>query len=331
MVNKEVENLRKAIEDSDLPSEDVNELVDYLIMLQSQSNFASSSFVFRRAERFHNRFLINKLTDFGHSNRPHVVFEISDVAKEKNFLSPFEYYNILKTLKSNEGKEIELKEIKQTINKLSDEIKEIKNESNKLQEENDRLKSYIFNEISKPVNNTVQEIQNIPVTIYIDTNNPTQIFKVYSAVLDFLSSIDFISNIELKPVKGSWFKRLVASSRSAITSNEVTDRLKEAEYGVEVNTILKPQSEVDKNNSEALLNILKSIENIPNAAIRIGSLIVVKVTNRSGEANIQVRTLSIKELHLLNKKPELLSRPSEVLNALAREISDQDNKTSLPN
>jgi len=116
---------------------------------------------------------------------------------------------------------------------------------------------------------------------------------------------------------------MVANSKEAITSDDVINRFKEVEYGVEVNTILKQQSEIDKNQSEALLNILKSVENVSNAAIRIGSLLVVKIKNAEGEVNVQVRSLSIKELHLLNKRPELLHNPQLILTALTTELRSE--------
>ena len=218
------------------------------------------------------------------------------------------------------------------INKLNEYVERFQKDFIMLQDENSQLKNRIFNQICK-TNDMIntQDIQSIPVSIYLDTNRKTEITKAYSAVLDFLASINFAQAIDLKPVKGSWFKKLIADSKSVMTSQEVIDRLKEAEYGVEVNNILKPQSEVDKNHSEALSNILKSIENIPNAAIRIGSLLVVKITNKKEEVNIQVRTLTIKELHLLNKKPELLTKPSAVLLALAKEISNESINPILQN
>jgi hypothetical protein len=101
--------------------------------------------------------------------------------------------------------------------------------------------------------------------------------------------------------------------------------LKEAEYAVEVNTILKPQSEVEKNQSEALLNILKSLEGTHHGVIRIGSLLVVKVTSKDGEVNVQVRTLNILELHTLNRHPELLNQPQHILSELVRIIDNQQS------
>lgn len=168
-------------------------------------------------------------------------------------------------------------------------------------------------------------IQYLPVSIYLDTEDPETIFKVYTAVLDFLKMLNFDVAVELKDKKGSWIKRMIYKSKEVMGSDEVRDRLKEAEYGIEVNTILKPQSEVEKNQSEALLNITKAVENAPNAAIRIGSLIVVKITNpETTDVQILARTLSIKEVHLLNKKPALLDNPQKLLNALS-EITDDTN------
>jgi len=223
-------------------------------------------------------------------------------------------------MKLSSSEEIEMKENKITeeLKRLNAKIKNCYAEIEKINSENIKLKEILYSN-STSFGSEVK-IQTIPVDIYIDSEDPSAIFGVYDAVLDFVSSIGFEKAFEFKAIKGSWFKKMLAKSKEAITSDKVTDRLKEAEYGIEVNTILKPLSEVEKNQSEALLNILKSIESIKSAAIRIGSLLVVKLTNSEGEINVQVRTLSIKELHLLNKRPELLNRPQEILTALSLEI-----------
>ena len=173
-------------------------------------------------------------------------------------------------------------------------------------------------------------IQYVPISIYLDTNDSNSIFFVYTSVLDFIEGIGFVKAIELKDRKGSWIKKMIAKSKEVMSSDEVTDRIKEAEYGVEVNTIIKPLSEAEKNQSEALLNIVKSVENVPNAAIRIGSLIVVKLTApNSGDVQIMARTLSIKECYMLNKKPSLLDNPHSLVQALA-EITEEINQNHTP-
>lgn len=46
----------------------------------------------------------------------------------------------------------------------------------------------------------------------------------------------------------------------------------------------------------------------------------VNITSEKGEVNVQVRSLSVKELHILNKKPELLHKPKQILNALLKPL-----------
>ena len=199
-------------------------------------------------------------------------------------------------------------------------VESLKDSVKKLNKENILIKELLYSNAASY--NDSKTTQTIPIDIYLDTNNSQEIFEVYDSVLRFAKSIGFEESIEFEAVKGSWFKRILAKSQAKLSSEEVQDRLKEAEYGIEVNTILKQQSEIDKNQSEALSNIITSLKDIPNAAIRIGALIVVKLTDEEGSVSLQTRTLSIKELHLLNKKPELLQMPKQILKALANEIDD---------
>ena len=185
----------------------------------------------------------------------------------------------------------EISELKMMVESLKDSVK-------KLNKENILIKELLYSNAASY--NDSKTTQTIPIDIYLDTNNSQEIFEVYDSVLRFAKSIGFEESIEFEAVKGSWFKRILAKSQAKLSSEEVQDRLKEAEYGIEVNTILKQQSEIDKNQSEALSNIITSLKDIPNAAIRIGALIVVKLTDEEGSVSLQTRTLSIKELHLFN-------------------------------
>jgi hypothetical protein len=223
-------------------------------------------------------------------------------------------------------KKIKLKkltEITNVISELMGKIELLQNSVEKINKENIVFKELLYSQASSF--NDSKTTQIIPIDIYLDTNEPSEIFEVYDAVLKFTKSIGFNDSIEFEAIKGSWFKRMVAKSQEKLSSEEVLDRLKEAEYGIEVNTVLKQQSEIDKNQSEALANIITSLKEIPRAAIRIGALIVVKLTDNVGAVSLQTRTLSIKELHLLNKKPELLQKPEHILQALAKEIRENES------
>jgi len=218
------------------------------------------------------------------------------------------------------------KELKGYKNSTDIAINELTSELNTLKNDNLVLKKSFIDFVSNSVFEDIARTQFIEAEIYLDSNEPDSILDAYTYIKLALNNLDFELNLELPAVFGSWYKRLIAKSKSAITSEEVTSRLKEMEYAFEVNGILKQQSEIDKNQSEALLNILKGIENTPNAVIRIGSLLVIKVTSAiTNIPSIHVRTLAIKELHFLNKNPHLTNNPVELLDSLSRNNNDPDN------
>jgi len=169
--------------------------------------------------------------------------------------------------------------------------------------------------------------QYLNVEIYLDTNNSSDIFNVYSSVIDFTKSIDFEVFVDLEAIKGSWWKRFIIKSEIPMSSQNVNDRLKAAEQNLEVE-ILKSQSEIDRNQSEALLNIMTSLNGIGDAAIRIGSLLVVKTTNIEGEVNLVVQTLSGAQLRMVNKNPSLIKQPKNIFDKLSL-INDEDDENLL--
>lgn len=236
----------------------------------------------------------------------------------QNFLKP-QTIKVKRNKSRNTGIKDQPK-TKDEISELKKSFKSLKNSVEKLEKENLLIKELLYSDATSFDDS--KTIQTIPIDIYLDTNEPQGIFEVYDAVLKFAKSIGFEDSIEFEAVKGSWYKRILAKSKEKLSSDEVQEKLKEAEYGIEVNTILKQQSEIDKNQSESLSNIITSLKDIPNASIRIGGLIVVKLTDEEGSVSLQTRTLSIKELHLLNKKPELLLKPRQILQALASEINN---------
>lgn len=299
--------------DSEIEKQENSDLSEYLMFEKIIKNHIEDFFIFyKQYSSLYN--------NFGHL--PHYFIGHSSSIEEQLKKSKERILSLKKLSEQNrhylyheneESKEKDFLELSKKIYNIENQLKE-------LVEKNDKLSEILFSDISSY--GAHKTYQLIPVNIFLDTNDPNKIYSTYQATLDFLTSIGFETVVDFPEKKGSWIKKIISKSKDIITSEEVSERLKEAEYAVEVNTILKPQSEVEKNQSEALLNILKGLEGIPNAVIRIGSLIVVKVTNQEGEMNVQVRTLSIKELHLLNKHPELLNQPKQILSDLANLIDD---------
>src|SRR6185503_2348209 len=148
----------------------------------------------------------------------------------------------------------------ETLREINQKLISLQKELDYVKENNDSLKKIIYSSVASYGSESFQQL--IPINMYLDTNDDLEIYKAYQSVLDFLSTIEFETALDFESVKGSWIKQWVSRSKKAMTSSEVIDRLKEAEYAVEVSAILKPQSEVEKNQSEALINIIKSVEGI---------------------------------------------------------------------
>jgi hypothetical protein len=133
-------------------------------------------------------------------------------------------------------------------------------------------------------------------------------------VTNALRLLNFDLIIGLHAVHSSWFKRTLARTKDALTSDEMVVMYKEFANGLQVNAILHKQSEIGKNLSEAVLNILKGIENTPNACIRIGSVLVLKTTDASTCLPvIYVKNLTIGEMHYLTKHPTLSLQPNNII------------------
>ena len=82
--------------------------------------------------------------------------------------------------------------------------------------------------------------------------------------------------------------------------------------------IQEPQSIVDKNEAEAAAVLLNAIDDVTNAAIQIGSLLVVKTLDANNSVAVRIRTLSSNEMIHLEKNQNLLTKPDHVLEELQR-------------
>lgn len=72
------------------------------------------------------------------------------------------------------------------------------------------------------------------------------------------------------------------------------------------------QSEVNKNNRKAAKVLMDAVKDVPNAAMDMGSLVVVKTTI-DGEPKVMIRNLTMDQLIQLDKNPDLLNKPFDLL------------------
>ena len=94
------------------------------------------------------------------------------------------------------------------------------------------------------------------------------------------------------------------------------ERLKKLERAAELKAIDRPQDDVDDKQATAMAKLIRAVEKVPNVALQVGTLLVVKIT-ADGVPCIQGKTLSQQEMLHLENNQFLLKNPDEVLKKLA--------------
>lgn len=167
----------------------------------------------------------------------------------------------------------------------------------------------------------------VPINIYVDEYSEKSIDRISKALSDYARQIGFEFSDDFPPETGSWYKRWFAKTKEGLTHDEVIQRLKKAERALELATLHKHQASVDKDQATGAAELIKSLENTPNAACQIGSLLIVKVTDKKAGACVQVRTMTPSEMILLEKNKDLLKDPKNILDGLNQ--SDIEKKALL--
>lgn len=186
------------------------------------------------------------------------------------------------------------------------------------------LDSYIQSEMNESV------VSEIPIFIYLDTDNYLDSENYCEKIKNILATIDSDIFFKYKPVEGSWLLRLIARTRRVATSENVTNGLKIIGHGLETYAINKTQSEIDKNQAEAVKAILDGCANIPRLVTLIGSLLIVKTTNEQNESVVIARTLTLNEQIYLKANPIVMQNPSTIMMELEKNSLDLKRRSAEP-
>jgi hypothetical protein len=167
----------------------------------------------------------------------------------------------------------------------------------------------------------------VPLRIYLSDVPSTGVSQVSEAVDRLLNSFDFAISDDFPAIRGSWYKKWFAKTKDAVTQPEVIERLQKLERGIELQGLTKPQAEADAIQAQAVQNLIKSLENVPTAAMQVGSVLIIKKTDANGAA-IAVRTLTQMELIHLENNQHLLSSPDNLLKKLKKACQSDKAKAS---
>jgi hypothetical protein len=149
--------------------------------------------------------------------------------------------------------------------------------------------------------------------IYADTDDLIKAEKLFETTIELFETFGFEISDEGKIKQGSWFKeKVVYKIRNVYRSKEAKELFDKTKRALELQQIEKHQSEVNRNNMEAVAAFLNSVKEIPNVAVVMDSLIVAKATV-NGIPQLVVHKMTTEQVIIVEKNPELKKNPLELL------------------
>lgn len=169
---------------------------------------------------------------------------------------------------------------------------------------------------------------HIDVEIYLDTEEDDLAERAFRAVDYLLQFLGLSEPLDVEISRGSIWRRAYARIQGGLGSDELHLRLIKIERAIELAQIDGRQADVDAKEASAVSQLLESLSEIPQACVRVGSLLLIKYTESTG-AVVLSRSLTQAEMHALERFPEIQTKPREVLTALASAISMNDTEQGL--
>jgi AcrR family transcriptional regulator len=168
---------------------------------------------------------------------------------------------------------------------------------------------------------TIEQRRLLPrdatVTVYVDTEDQLAAERAFQAVDRLADALGLSEVTVTELIRGSFFRRARARIGEALDSRDFRERLAQIERGFELAQLDLRQSEVDQRTAAALKDVLESVEPIPRACIRIGSLLIAKYPDGAGAPVLLVRQLSQKDIAAIDRYPELQGNPEKILSLLS--------------
>lgn len=160
-------------------------------------------------------------------------------------------------------------------------------------------------------------IRSIPVRVYLSDADEERIEDIEISIKQVCNAIDF-EIVDIFPAKmGSWFKKWSAKSKELLNNDDVKRRLDKLERAAELDLIHVKQSTIDKNSAEGLSSLIAALGDTDNAAIQIGSLLLIKTVDNNGKSKVASRNLTTKELIFIENNQDVLESPALILKRLS--------------
>jgi len=163
---------------------------------------------------------------------------------------------------------------------------------------------------------TVMEDVNTKIPAIVEIAIPHDISlkqteELLAAVGAFMEACSFEQERVLVTVSGSFFETLKFWSKDERTRKEVAKIYDEGKEALRKAYLDIPGAEATDKLAEASSKIIKALEPFESGAIRLGELLVVKITHQ-GKSYLRIETISPEIARELARNPQLLRKPEEV-------------------
>ncbi|MFC4122052.1 TraR/DksA family transcriptional regulator [Nonomuraea zeae] len=153
------------------------------------------------------------------------------------------------------------------------------------------------------------EAAGLPVTIYLEDGRRSS--DVERAVRDLLAAHGLEDWGWSSPIHGSWLRTLFTRGKQVASSEVTKELLDEVRRAIELRTLHEPQAAVDEKKCAAATGLIAALKDERRAAVMIGSILILKDVEL-----LIVRELTQRELCYLERNPELLKCPGQLLDDL---------------
>ena len=156
----------------------------------------------------------------------------------------------------------------------------------------------------------------IPVTIYLADEHIHA--EVEKAVETLLATAGLRIQDREDPVKGSWFRRMVAGAQQGLRSPAGREATLIAEHAFDSRMILPQDADVTARLMQNLPPLLGALQPTKDAMLRVGALLIVKV-----DWTVNVFQLTAAQQARLDHHPQLATSPREIA-AVLNLIPEED-------
>jgi anti-anti-sigma factor len=150
-----------------------------------------------------------------------------------------------------------------------------------------------------------------PARIYTsETDAGSMVEKCLPSVIDAFG-MEVVYEFSIR--RNSWFREFVLRMKDSTSLPTRDEQLSLLRRTLELQVLDRPQAQIDLAQSQALANLLISLEKTPNAIVQIGSVLLIKVRD-----TMIVRNLTQLEIAHWERNPGLFRDPAAALRELQR-------------